>query len=425
MTLIENLDELKKEAIRLISDKDEDLASAMENVSSAYLKGITDEVESHLRRAHLSAFGFDNYAELFPKSEPEIEECHKIAEAMKRAPIEKRLADEAEQKAKRAEYGEESEYEVKTKGQKPKRKRFSLSRLERKIGAEKCIVSPRSYNYIRLKNKKGEGEIFLPDFSNKAEAIIDLLFDEIAKNLAYGTKGEGEAITAEMIDAVIKNPKDFPSEFGIISFATSEIRKRLNVTKRWTDKEIVKAAEELREKGIRATGVKIFADADGKYRKGIDWLGSICSDVLTEKTDKIAPKTKNIQHEVHCVMGLISGLLFSNDALRQRFSLLPTDSPKLPHGSFYRMKTQVKKLYKYLSLWDYTVLTIPMARDILGYSEKTDISQIRERVTGYLNEMAEADLIKGWMRPCDKKGLETMWAVGVNISPLDMIREEK
>lgn len=212
------------------------------------------------------------------------------------------------------------------------------------------------------------------------------------KNLKFGTKDIDEAITAEMIDVVLRDPSEFSPDFGVVSFETSEIRKHLNVPRSWTDKEIVKAAKEL-TKDIEAKAVKIFAEKDGKYKKSIDWMGSICSDVLVEKTDKIAPKTKNVQHKIHCKMGLISGLLFSNDAIRQRFSLLPTDSPKLPQGSFYRMKAQVKKLYKYLSLWDYTILTLPMARDILGYSEKTDTTQIRERVTGYLNEMIEADFI--------------------------------
>ncbi|GAH43588.1 unnamed protein product, partial [marine sediment metagenome] len=56
--------------------------------------------------------------------------------------------------------------------------------------------------------------------------------------------------------------------------------------------------KELRDKAITANAVRVYSDKDKKYRQSVDWYSSICSDVLVDKTDMVAPRTKNIQHKI-------------------------------------------------------------------------------------------------------------------------------
>ena len=74
----------KKAALKLSQrqDRGEKFETDMRKVSSAYLRGIKDEVEIRLHREHISAFGFDNYAVLFPRSDAEIEDCYKKAKSI-------------------------------------------------------------------------------------------------------------------------------------------------------------------------------------------------------------------------------------------------------------------------------------------------------------------------------------------------------
>ena len=438
LKVIESWDEFEKEVIALNCHDYKNLdrlsrralSRIMLKLQGAYYTGAVDEVDRRLRWEQIGILELHDMPHNFLCSEDKMNEKLTLAKGIKREVIEVKMK-EREKELAELEYwsndppahGSKKRRKKKTK-KRNKKKRFSLTKLERKIAADKCMVSPRSYNYLSLKSKKDEGEIILPCYSHKAEALIDLLFHHIAENVGYGTAEGLPAVTTEIIKSVTENPKSGPSNFGRISFNTSEIRKRLNVSRDWTDKKIVEAARELRDKAIVARNIKIFADENGKYKVKDTLEGGILGAFGIRETKKIAPRTKNIQHRIHFFPTAIVGLLFYNDAVRQRFSLMPTDSAKIPQRSFYRMKPQLQKLYRYLSLWDYTILTIEMAKEILDYSKKTDSIQIRERVTCYLNEMEEAGFIKGWMRPTDRKGNDVRWIIGVNKNFMKLINEQ-
>ena len=286
-----------------------------------------------------------------------------------------------------------------------------------KIRPEDYIVSAFSYNYLLLKSKKGEGRILLPNYSEKAEALIDLIFNNLAENWDYGFNSKpGAIITVDELEEISRGDVDNSLSLCSIDFDTSEMRQRLNVPYSWTDAEFVNVTRELREKEIIVDMVKIFPDDGGKLRQ-ITLYTSICSAVVVKKTGKVAPRTKTEQHRVKLFVNLVTGLLFRNDIMRQKYSMFPT---KKEGRQFYRMKQGVKRLYRYLSLWKHMCLTLPMAIDILGYSEKSNIYRIIKLVQGYLDELVGAKLIDGYWRPTDKTGIDTQWWVGVttNIAKL-------
>lgn len=121
MEKIENLEELKKAALKLsrTANRDTDFEERCEELAAVYLRGADDEVEKALRREHIGAYSLDNMPIIqFPKTEAEVEKCHKRAKAVERGPIEEKIAEEARQKAMREEYGEE--FIVYSRDKKPK-----------------------------------------------------------------------------------------------------------------------------------------------------------------------------------------------------------------------------------------------------------------------------------------------------------------
>ena len=283
-------------------------------------------------------------------------------------------------------------------------------KIIKKIKTGDYLLSPRSYNYITLKTKRGEGGVVLPNYSFKAEALIDLIFHEIARQLEFGAEPKKyDIIPVEEFESICKLGEG-TSIFKPIIFETSEIRKKLNVSSDWTNEKIVKAARELRKKEIVANAVRIYSDKDGKYRQKTNWYSGICSDVLVDKTDKIAPKTKNVQHKIAFVPGLITSLLFYNDVINKRYSLFPI---KAKVKEFYRIKEEVVRLYRYLSLWNVTILTLPMAMEILRYKKGRNVTEMWRKVQDYLDEMCDLKLIEFWMRDTEKKGMGTTWYVFV------------
>ncbi|MBA7690030.1 hypothetical protein ES703_98549 [subsurface metagenome] len=300
------------------------------------------------------------------------------------------------------------EEELKKKGLTKKVEAKLLPKIIKKIKTGDYLLSPRSYNYITLKTKRGEGVVRLPEYSFKAEALIDFIFHNIAEQLKFGAEPkEYDIIPVEEFKAICETGEKLPI-FKPIVFTTLEIRKKLNVSSDWTDKKIVEAAKELRDKAITANAVRVYSDKDKKYRQSVDWYSSICSDVLVDKTDMVAPRTKNIQHKIGFVPGLVTSLLFYNDVINRRYSLFPTKVKK-----FYRMKEEVVRLYRYLSLWNVTILTLPMAMEILRYKKGRHVTEMWNKVQSYLDEMCDQKLIEFWMRDTEKKGMKTTWYVFV------------
>ncbi len=283
-------------------------------------------------------------------------------------------------------------------------------RVVKKIKSENYVLSPRSYNYLLLKLKRGQGKVLLPDYSPQGEALIDVIFHHLAEKMDYGFKKLEEEFQFPFKDfsQITKNPKESQLPFYTVFFEISDIRKKLNSPKRWTNEVFVKAAHELRDKPIHIKASKIWANEAGKYKDKINWRGSFLSDAVEMKRDRLKPETENVKHKLALCLGRAGWLLFMNDVMRQKYSMFPT---KKKGRIFYRMKRGVTRLSRYLSLWDETTLTVIMAMDILNYSQNTDIDQIIKRVQGYLEEMTKSGLIKGWIR--EGKGINTRWHIGV------------
>lgn len=300
------------------------------------------------------------------------------------------------------------EEERKKKGLTKKVEAKLLPKIIKKIKSGDYLLSPRSYNYITLKTKRGEGAVVLPNYSFKAEALIDLIFHTIAEQLKFGAEPkEYDIIPVEEFKAICETGEKLPI-FKPIIFTTSEMRKKLNVSSDWTDKKIVEASYELRDKPINVGGSKIYYDEVKKYLEKVNWREGICSAILTKETKEIAPRTKNVQHEVGFIPGFVTSLLFYNDVTNRRYSLFPTKLKK-----FYRIGEEPVRLYRYLSLWNFVILTLPMAMEILRYSEKTNVTQMCRQVQGHLDKLADRKLIEFWMRDTEKKGMETTWYVFV------------
>ncbi len=77
------------------------------------------------------------------------------------------------------------------------------------------------------------------------------------------------------------------------------------------------------------------------------------------------------------------------------------------------MKEEVVRLYRYLSLWNVTILTLPMAMEILRYKKGRHVTEMWNKVQSYLDEMCDQKLIEFWMRDTEKKGMKTTWYVFV------------
>lgn len=319
--------------------------------------------------------------------------------------------------------------ELKGKKEKSKTKESKLGlpaiqkKLVKKIKSENYVLSPRSYNYLRLKTKKGQGTVTLPDYSPQAEALIDVVFHHLAEKYDYGYKR-----TLDELEDILKNdfielftdPKKAQIPYLTIEFEISDIRKQLNPPDRWLNKDFVKASYELRDNPIITEASKIWANEEGKYRDKIKWRGSFLTDVIELKRDELKPETKNVKHKLGLVLGMAGWLLFMNDVSRHKYSMFPTKKNK---RRFYRMRHGATRLYRYFSLFQEMILTVPMVIDILNSSEKK-IKRIIEQTEKYLGDLLQAELIKGWIRIKDK-GWETTWLIGIKIDINVLLKEAK
>ena len=112
------------------------------------------------------------------------------------------------------------EEELKKKGLTKKVEAKLLPKIIKKIKTGDYLLSPRSYNYITLRTKRGEGLVKLPEYSFKAEALIDLIFHNIAEQLKFGAEPkEYDIIPVEEFKAICEKGEKLPI-FKPIVFTT-------------------------------------------------------------------------------------------------------------------------------------------------------------------------------------------------------------
>ncbi|UCC41277.1 MAG: hypothetical protein JSV96_07600, partial [Candidatus Aminicenantes bacterium] len=150
-------------------------------------------------------------------------------------------------------------------------------KLIKKIKTGKYMLSPKSFNYILLKTKKGEGSIEIPRLTASQDALVDFVFSRL--NNEMEKMRSKEIMTYQDFNNVLSNLNILPVNFTDVSFETTEVRKEL-CNRRYTDKQIVSDLEILRREPIKASAVKVWAEEDGKYKRETDWVGSICSDYI-------------------------------------------------------------------------------------------------------------------------------------------------
>lgn len=277
-------------------------------------------------------------------------------------------------------------------------------KLTIKIKTGKYMLSPKSFNYIMLKTKKGEGSIKMPQLTTRQDALVDFIFSRL--NEKVERVGDKEIMTHKEFSIVLSNLDTLPVDFIPIVFETTEVRKEL-CNKRYTDKQIISDLEILRREPIKASAVKVWAEEDGKYEEKINWIGSICSDIIDKETTKIGDKTV---HKLCVFIGLITGLIWRNDILRKRYCLFPKDKKSLK-SCYYRLPKPAQKIFRYISLWKSTNLRLWQFCDILNWSQIENPSVYKGRIENCLNVLEEARFIKGWARMEDTKSLNTRWKI--------------
>jgi len=110
-------------------------------------------------------------------------------------------------------------------------------------------------------------------------------------------------------------------------------------------------------------------------------------------------------------IGLITGLLWRNDIIRKKYSLFPVNDDK--RRNFGRLPPSAQKIYRYLSLWKYSILTLEQFGDILNYKPtKKQIRKFKTRIDEYLTILKEQGFIQFWKRIPKTRGWKTAWKIG-------------
>jgi len=282
------------------------------------------------------------------------------------------------------------------------------------------VLSPRSYNYIKFRTKDGEGLIEIqPIMHVRDEALLDVVFDKFVRQNEFKALRELPACTtittwsSDTFENIVRGRRkgDMPKFECVVELDSREIRKALGLP-RFTDKEIEERSTNLNMVLIKATGVNIWAESDGTYSKTVTWEGNILRDVVAEKTDRIAPRTKNIQHRFFFALEDATVMLWSNDALFRRMSLFQT--------KYYKLPATCQRLLRYLSLWNETHLSLKQVADILSWKNLKNIRNRKKQVEGVLKRLKKEGYIIDWKRMGEGKGLKTVW----NIEGINTIRQE-
>ena len=280
---------------------------------------------------------------------------------------------------------------------------------------------------IKLKTKKDEGQIEfikrevreesneerevifeVKHLSNRVEILIDFLFDKFAKRndalLIKNPPKETNAIIQDGFDMALERFTDNLPGFAPIKFTSKEFRSHFQI--RITDKEITQAVDELMNTVIKLQGVRIWFDSQesegNKRYKKITHTDRIINSTTIRETGKVAPRTKDAQHEFIVRFGSGWALLFYNDIVNRRYSCFPKE--------FYQISPGAIDLGRYLSNWQETYLTIEQASEILGYENNTaNLTNRKYLIERKLDELKKIEFIR-WKR-LKRRGKETLWKI--------------
>ena len=277
---------------------------------------------------------------------------------------------------------------------------------------EMNVLSPRSYNYAKLRFKDGEVPVEIkPYVSVKGEALFDVIFDRFVKQdnfKALENRYGDEEIWATKFDAIVKSRGEGepPMYNCVVELDSREIRKALGLP-RFTDKQIFEEAEKLAQTLIKAEGIKNWTSEERGYITTIIWIGHLIRAVKREKTERVAHRTKDVQHKFKFVLEDATVMLWSNDALFRRMSLFQTKYYSLPYGC--------QRLLRYLSLWNESKLNLKQVADILDWKSLKDMRKRKKQVEKILKRLNKEGYITGWNRIQNTRGLKTVWFIeGIN-----------
>lgn len=270
------------------------------------------------------------------------------------------------------------------------------NKLIKKSTLEKIILSPRSYNYLKLKTDKGEAEIELSKLTVHQEALLDYSFHILSKLIKPKAN---QIISLNEIIQIQEHQDKYPKNLGSVSFETKDFRRSTGL--RRTDKQIIQDMKDLVGAKVNAKAVKVFYDEG--YKKSIDWIGVLFTDGVAKKTERFAPRTKDPQHEIIMTFGLITGLIFCNDIMRMRFCLFPT--------KFYKMSFGTQKILRYISLWDWKKLSLKHVSELLDWRQAKNPRNRIKRIESYFNELKESGFILNWIKKENTRGLKTSWKI--------------
>jgi len=290
---------------------------------------------------------------------------------------------------------------------------------KKEIAKYECnVLSPRSYNYIKLRFKDGEVPVEIkPYVSVKGEALFDVIFDKFVKQDNFKALeeryGDGDMWATEFDRIVESRNKGEPPIYNcIVELDSREIRKALGLP-RFTDEQIFEEAEKLAQTLIKAEGIRNWVSEERGYITTITWIAHLIRAVKREKTDRIAPRTKNIQHRFNFILEDATVMLWSNDALFRRMCLFQTKYYRLPYGC--------QRLLRYLSMWNESYLNLEQAGDVLGWKSLANVDKRKKQVEKILERLKKENYIAEWYRIKNTKGLKTTWF----IKDIDTIRNEQ
>jgi len=277
------------------------------------------------------------------------------------------------------------------------------TKLAKKIKTGRYMLSPKSFNYITLKTKKGEGLIKMPRLSARQDGLVDFLFHRLNERMER--LGDRKIMSHKEFSIVLSGIDEFPNTIGWLFFDTTRVRKEL-CNKRYTDKLIIEDLELLRREKVEALDSRIWADEESKYKEKLTWTGSICGERIIKATTKIGSKTV---FKIAVAIPLIMGLIWRNDILRKRYCLFLKDEKSLK--CYYNQPHPVQKMFRYISLWRVTELKLWQFCDILNWSITTNPRVYKIRVEKYLIVLKDKEFITGWKRVKKTRSWDTRWKI--------------
>lgn len=282
----------------------------------------------------------------------------------------------------------------------------------RKIKTGQYLFSSGSYDYLLLKTKKGEGIVKLPRFKAKQDLLIDFIFTCLKKqwdSLPANSPDRCEIVSYDDFNMVLTNSDKYPPAFTGFSFTTTEVRAAIGIRK-YKEEDMIEDFKKIRDSRIEAKSVKVWAEEGGGYKRTINWSGSIISDVVDTKTERIIPKTGEPLHRIHVCLGLITGLLWRNDIYRKKYSLFLIDTDE--QKSFNRLPWPCQKIFRYLSLWKESTLNLEQFSDILNYRPTgKQLRKFKARIDKYLGILKERGFIYYYERLKGTRGWKTQWYI--------------